>query len=93
MQGRPADPPALHGPYLHWTRTVAAKTVTRTLTQDQARRYQAWFDNASQLRDLLSELEAGPYARSKTPKGDPEKAEISLRRCAERQSVALWSER
>ncbi len=53
-----ADPPALHGPYLHWTRTVAGKTVTRTLTRDQARRYQAWFDNARQLRDLLSDLEA-----------------------------------
>jgi hypothetical protein len=41
-----ADPPALHGPYLHWTRTVAGKTVTRTLTPDQAQRYQPWFDNA-----------------------------------------------
>ena len=35
-----ADPPVLHGPYLHWTRTVAGKTVTRTLTAEQARRYQ-----------------------------------------------------
>src|ERR1035437_3358883 len=26
-----ADPPSLHGPYLHWTRTVAGKTVTRSL--------------------------------------------------------------
>jgi hypothetical protein len=25
---------------------------------DQARRYQAWFDNARRVRDLLSELEA-----------------------------------
>jgi hypothetical protein len=53
-----ADPPTLHGPYLHWTRTVAGKTVTRSLTPDQARRYQAWFDNARRLRDLLSDLEA-----------------------------------
>ena len=53
-----ADPPTLHGPYLHWTRTVAGKTVTRSLTPDQARRYQAWFDNARRLRDLLNELEA-----------------------------------
>ena len=52
-----ADPPTLHGPYLHWTRTVAGKTVTRSLTQDQGRRYQAWFDNARQIRDLLGELE------------------------------------
>jgi hypothetical protein len=27
-----ADPPTLHRPYLHWTRTVVGKTVTRSLT-------------------------------------------------------------
>jgi hypothetical protein len=53
-----ADPPILHGPYMHWTRTVAGKTVTRSLTQDQARRYQSWFDNARRLRELITELEA-----------------------------------
>ena len=53
-----ADPPALHGPYLHWTRKVAGKTVTRTLTADQAQRYQAWFDNARRLRTLIADLEA-----------------------------------
>lgn len=53
-----ADPPILHGPYRHWTRTVAGKTVTRTLTEDQATRYQPWFDNAQRLRELISELEA-----------------------------------
>lgn len=53
-----ADPPTLHGPYLHWTRTVAGKTVTRTLSPEQAERYQPWFDNARRLRALLTELEA-----------------------------------
>lgn len=53
-----SDPPALHGPYLHWTRTVAGKTITRTLTPDQALRYQSWFDNARQFRELLKDLEA-----------------------------------
>ncbi len=53
-----ADPPTLHGPYLHWTRTVAGKTVTRTLTEEQAQRYQPWFDNARRLRDVIAELEA-----------------------------------
>lgn len=53
-----AGPPFLHGPYLHWTRTVAGKTVTRTLTPEQASRYQPWFDNARRLRELLTELEA-----------------------------------
>jgi uncharacterized protein DUF6788 len=53
-----ADPPVLHGPYHHWTRTVAGKTQTRTLTPEQAARYQPWFDNARRLRDLLADLEA-----------------------------------
>ena len=53
-----AEPPLLHNPYLHWTRTVAGKTVTRTLTLEQAERYQPWFDNARRLREALTELEA-----------------------------------
>ena len=52
-----ADPPALHGPYFHWTRTIAGKTVSRTLSADQAARYQPWFDNARQFRERLSDLE------------------------------------
>jgi hypothetical protein len=31
--------------------------VTRTLTQEQASRYQPWFDNARRLRELITELE------------------------------------
>ena len=53
-----ADPPALHGPYHSWTRKINGKTVTRTLTPEQARRYQPWFDDARQLRALTIELEA-----------------------------------
>lgn len=53
-----ADPPVLHGPYWHWTRTIAGKTHTRTLTEEQAQRYQPWFDNARRLRELLTEFEA-----------------------------------
>jgi hypothetical protein len=52
-----ADPPLLHGPYLTWTRTVDGKTVTRKVSQDQQSRYQAWFDNARRLRQLVSDLE------------------------------------
>jgi Family of unknown function (DUF6788) len=51
-------PPILHGPYYSWTRKINGKTVTRTLTPDQARRYQPWFDDARQLRTLAAELEA-----------------------------------
>ncbi len=51
-----ADPPQLHGPYIVWTRKVNAKTVTRVLTDEQLRDYQAWFDNARKLRALVAEL-------------------------------------
>ena len=53
-----ADPLALHGPYLSWTRAVAGKTVTRKITEDQQRVYQEWFDNARRLHQLVSELQA-----------------------------------
>ena len=52
-----ANPPVLHGPYLTWTRTVNGKTVTRKISEDQHDHYQAWFDNARQLRRLVTDLE------------------------------------
>jgi hypothetical protein len=51
-----ADPPRLHGPYWTWTRSVEGKTVTRSLTDEQAERYQPWFDNARRLRQLIDDL-------------------------------------
>ncbi len=51
------DPPVLHGPYLTWTRTSSGKTVTRKISEDQQVRYQAWFDNARQLHQLVTDLE------------------------------------
>jgi hypothetical protein len=51
------DPPALHGPYVQWTRTVAGKTVTRFLSEDELARYQPWFDNARRLKELVAKLE------------------------------------
>jgi hypothetical protein len=52
-----AEPPRLHGPYPSWTRKTDGKTVTRTLTADQAERYHSWFDTARRLRALLADLE------------------------------------
>lgn len=52
-----ADPPVLHGPYLTWTRAVNGKTVTRKIAPDQQARYQAWFDNARKLHQLVTDLE------------------------------------
>ena len=52
-----ADPPALHGPYIQWTRTVNGRRH-RTLTQAQYDTYASWLANARQLRTLAAELEA-----------------------------------
>jgi hypothetical protein len=61
--GRPgckcmADPPRPHGPYWQWTRKVAAKTVGRWLSPEQAADYQDWIDNDRRARRLLARLEA-----------------------------------
>ncbi|MHB1504002.1 MAG: DUF6788 family protein [Acidimicrobiales bacterium] len=53
-----ADPRTLHGPYWSWTRKIDRKTVTRYLSDEEARDYEAWFDNAKRLRGLLDQLEA-----------------------------------
>ena len=52
-----ADPPKPHGPYITWTRKIAAKTVTRRLTAEQAERYRPWIENSHRLRELINELE------------------------------------
>lgn len=52
-----ADPPALHGPYIQWTRTVGGRTVTRLLSEEQLARYRPWFDNARRLRELVAKLQ------------------------------------
>ncbi len=52
-----ADPPVLHGPYVQWSRKVAGKTTSRTLSPEQVAEYQAWFDNERRLRALVHELE------------------------------------
>ena len=52
-----AEPPALHGPYTQSTRTVAGRTVTKLLTDEQLARYQPWFDNSRRLKDLIARLE------------------------------------
>ena len=51
-----ADPPQLHGPYPAWTRKIDGKTVTRSVSPEQAERYQPWFDNARRLHELVDQL-------------------------------------
>jgi len=51
------EPPALHGPYLQWTRTEQSKTVSRIWSDEQLSLYEGWLDNARQARETLSRLE------------------------------------
>jgi len=52
-----SDPSRLHGPYPSWIRKAGAKTITRTLTPAQAKRYRPLIENTKRLRELISELE------------------------------------
>ena len=64
-----ADPPALHGPYIQWTRSVNGKTVTRLLSQEQLARYQPWFDNARRLKELIAKLETASVQAVESTEG------------------------
>ena len=52
-----ADPPQLHGPYWQWTRRDSGKTVTRRLSEPQARLYQEWITNRRRLASIIAEME------------------------------------
>jgi len=69
-----ADPQALHGPYIQWTRTVQGKTITRLLSEEQLARYQPWFDNAKRLKDLVAKLEVASLHAVALTEGWTEKA-------------------
>jgi hypothetical protein len=67
-----ADPPQLHGPYPTWTRKTGGRTITRTLTPEDADRLRPYFDAHHRLRQLITELEAVSIelASHNTPPGD-----------------------
>src|SRR5438046_4518791 len=52
-----ADPGYLHGSYPSWIRKAGARTVARTLSPAQLKRYRPLSDNTRRLRELISELE------------------------------------
>ena len=52
-----ADPPRPHGPYWHWTRKVANKTVGKYLNKELAGECGTWIDNDRRIRELLARLE------------------------------------
>ncbi len=51
------DPARLHGPYPSWIRKIGDRTVTRTLSRQQADHYRPMFDNSRRLRELVAELQ------------------------------------
>jgi hypothetical protein len=52
-----ANPPQPHGPYWQWTRYDSGKTITRRLTEPQARLYQEWIANRRRLIGIITEME------------------------------------
>lgn len=50
------DPPRPHGPYYQWTAKVNGKTVTRRLTNDEAKLYQEWITNDRRMRRLIQQM-------------------------------------
>jgi hypothetical protein len=52
-----ADPPHLHGPYWQWTRKIRGKTVTVTLSPDQAALLRTWLDSGRRLDHILAGLD------------------------------------
>ena len=51
-----ADPPRLHGPYWQWSSKVGGKTVSRMLTEHQARRYREWMANGKRFAEIVNNL-------------------------------------
>ena len=53
-----ANPPQLHGPYWEWSRSVGGRTLSRRLSEPQARLYQEWIANRRRLAAIVGEMEA-----------------------------------
>jgi hypothetical protein len=51
-----ATPPKLHGPYVQWTRKVAAKTVTVRVRPEDVPLYEEWVANSRRLDKLVDRM-------------------------------------
>ena len=75
-----ASPPVLHGPYPTWTRKAGSRSITKTLTPQEADRLRPYFTAHRRLRQLITELEAlsielaGQPAAPATPEDQPGEA-------------------
>ena len=78
-----ATPPVLHGPYPTWTRKAGTRSITKTLTPQEAERLRPYFAAHRRLRQLITELEAlsielaGQPATPQTPGDQPDQAGTS----------------
>ncbi len=45
-----------HGPYIYWSTKVAGKTVSRLLTEEEARLYEEWIRNRKRLDQLRRKM-------------------------------------
>jgi len=50
------DKKARHGPYNIWTRKVKSKTITRTLTNEQAKLAQKCINNMRKVEGILQQM-------------------------------------
>lgn len=71
-----SDPSRRHGPYWQWTSKVKGKTVSRMLTEEQARRYRQWIANwkrfeeiADALHDISAQADALVHAQERASRG------------------------
>lgn len=63
------DSTARHGPYSIWTRKASGKTVTRMLSDEQAKRMRPWTRNMRRLDRLVRKLqELGLRAAQAVPR-------------------------
>lgn len=77
-----ADPPQLHGPYWQWTTKQDGKTITRRLSEQEARLYRAWIANRRRLDKIVAQME--DVSRRAAP---------ALLRSASGQTSAVWPRR
>ena len=51
-----ANPPQPHGPYYQWTAKTNGKTITRRLTDREAKLYREWIANDRRMRRLIKQM-------------------------------------
>ena len=63
--------PSWHGPYPTWTRKACARSITKTLTPQEAERLRPYFAAHRRLRQLITELETISIVEVASPPSAP----------------------